>query len=127
MAAVRVLVDTDVLIDYFNTGRFVDVLHAPRGKIYYSVVSRKELLSKPGLTDTERQAIHVELRRFRLVPVTRVIAVRYATVRAAAPGLEREDALIAATAIEKRLPLLTRNWRHFSRVKALSLWTGTEG
>jgi predicted nucleic acid-binding protein len=41
-----------------------------------------------------------------------------------APGLEREDALIAATALDKRLPLLTRNWRHFRRVPGLTLYSG---
>src|SRR5882724_3985294 len=79
-----------------------------RATIYYSVVTRKELSTKPGLKDSERQAILEALSRFRLVPVTRAVAERYALVRRQCSGLEREDALIAATAIEKRLPLMTR-------------------
>jgi hypothetical protein len=62
--------------------------------IYYSVVTRKELLGKPGLKDSERQAIVDALRRFRLVPLTPAIAARYAAVHRNTPGLEREDALI---------------------------------
>ena len=125
MAAVRLLVDTDILIDYFNSGRYSRLLHAPRTTVYYSVVSRKELLTKPGLKDAERRAILEALRRFRLIPVTRGIAARYARVRAQAPRIEREDALIAATAIEKRLPLMTRNWRHFRSVDGLTLFAGS--
>ena len=122
MAAVRILVDTDVFIEYFNAGRYASILHGRRTTIYYSIVTRKELLAKRGLRDSERHAIVDALRRFRLVPLTPAIAARYAAVRRGAPGLEREDALIAATALEKRLPLLTRNWRHFRRVEGLTLY-----
>jgi len=45
-------------------------------------------------------------------------------VRQYGPSLEREDALIAATAIEKRLPLMTRNWRHFRQVAGIRLYSG---
>jgi tRNA(fMet)-specific endonuclease VapC len=124
VAAVRVLVDTDVLIDYFNLGSYSDLLDDPGSRIYYSIVTRKELLAKEGLTDSERQAILVTLRRLRLVPITHAIAARYAAVRRRSPELERADALVAATALEKRLPLLTRNWRHFRRVEGLKLYAG---
>ena len=124
MAAVRILVDTDVFIDYLNAGQYADILDDRQTTIYYSVVTRKELLGKPGLKDSERQAIIDALRRFRLVPLTPAIAARYAAVRRHTPGLEREDALIAATALEKRLPVMTRNWRHFRRVPGLSLYSG---
>ena len=105
MAAVRILVDTDIFIDDFNAGQYAGALDDRPATIYYSVVTRKELLGKPGLKDSERQAI--------------VDAVRRST-----PGLEREDALIAATALDKRLPLMTRNWRHFRRVPGLTLYSG---
>ena len=124
MAALRILVDTDVFSDYFNAGQHADVLDDRRVTIYYSVVSRKELLGKRGLKDSERQAIVDALRGFRLVPLTPAIAARYAAVRQSTPGLEREDALIAATALEKRLPLMTRNWRHFCQVNGLTLYGG---
>ena len=124
MAAVRILVDTDVFIDYFNAGQHAGVLDDRRATIYYSVVTRKELLGKLGLKDSERQAIVDALRRFRLVPLTPAIAARYTAVRRRTPGLERADALIAAKALDKRLPLMTRNWRHFRRVPGLTLYSG---
>jgi hypothetical protein len=124
VARVGILVDTDILIDYFNTGQHAAVLDDPRNRLYYSVVTRKELLTKPGLKDSERQAILEALRGFRLVPVTRAVAARYTAARSRSPRLEREDALIVATAIEKRLPLMTRNWRHFREVEGLTLYGG---
>lgn len=124
MATVRILVDTDVLIDYLNHGRHARLLEDPRSRIYYSVVTRKELLAKEGLREAERRAILEVLARFRLVPITPAIAARYSLVRLQVPGLEREDALIAATALEKRLPLMTRNWRHFRRVAGIRFHAG---
>lgn len=124
MAAVRLLVDTDVLIDYFNMGLHAAVLDSRGREIYYSIVTRKELLAKRGLGHSERRSIVEELRRFRLIPLTPAIATRYALVRQRHRWLEREDALIAATAMVKRLPLMTRDRRHFGRVEGLVLFEG---
>lgn len=123
MAAVRLLVDTDILIDYFNIGRF-SWLDDPQNRIYYSVVTRSELLAKEGLKASEREAIDEALRRFRSVPLGPAIAARYSALRSQYPSLEKEDALIAATALVKGLPLMTRNWKHFRRITGLSLYTG---
>jgi len=127
VAAVRVLVDTDILIDYFNTGAHGGLLGDPRSRIYYSVVTRKELLAKKGLSSAERGAIAEALRRFRLVPLGPAIAGRYWYLRRRYPDLEKEDALIAATALVKNLPLLTGNWKHFRHVAGLALYAGRQG
>ena len=124
MAAVRVLVDTDVLIDYFNAGLHSRLLDDRRNRIYYSVVTRKELLAKEGLRSAERQAIEETLRGFRLVRPDPTITARYSSLRRRYPDLEKEDALIAASALVKRLPLLTRNWRHFRHIAGLRLYAG---
>jgi len=75
VAAVRILVDTDVFIDYFNTGRYTDIRTPGR---------------PPSITPWLR-----------------------------AKSYSAEDALIAATALDKRLPLMTGNWRHFRHVEGL--------
>lgn len=124
MAAVRVHVDTDILIDYINAGRHSRLLDDRRNRIYYSVVTRKELLSKRGLKASDRQAIQEALRRFRLIPLTPTITARYSSLRRRYPDLEKEDALIAATALVKRLPLMTRNWKHFAQIAGLTLYAG---
>jgi hypothetical protein len=61
VAKVKLLVDTDVLIDFLNTG-FLSSLFENQGfEIYYSVVTKKELLSKRGLRESERKAIALML------------------------------------------------------------------
>ncbi len=122
MAKVSVLVDTDVFIDYLNTGRFHTLFDSKRFTVYYSIITKKELLTKPGLRDTEQESILAELSRCRLIPLSDAIAARYSELRRLFPAIEKGDALIAASALVKRLPLLTRNKRHFQMVKELALF-----
>ena len=44
MGKVSLLVDTDIFIDYFNTGRFHALFDSHRFTVYYSVITKKELL-----------------------------------------------------------------------------------
>ncbi|WHZ26960.1 MAG: hypothetical protein OJF51_001756 [Nitrospira sp.] len=122
MAKVSVLIDTDIFIDYFNTGRFSSLFDTARFTVYYSIITKKELLTKSGLRDAERDAILEELRPCRLINLSRSIAARYSGLRRRYPRLEKNDALIAATALVKRPPLVTRNKRHFRIVKNLMLF-----
>ena len=124
MAKVRLLIDTDIFIDYLNAG-FLHQLFEEKGyEVYYSIVTKKELLSKPGLRNSERQAILHTLKKHRLLPLTDSIARTYSDLRRQYPSLEKEDALIAASALSKRLPLLTRNWKHYRAIKGLTLFKG---
>jgi predicted nucleic acid-binding protein len=122
MAKVSVLVDTDVFIDYLNTGRFSSVFDSSVFTVYYSIVTKKELLTKLGLRETEREAIVTELSRCRLIGLSNSITARYSNLRRQYPSLDKADALIAATALVKRLPLVTRNKRHFRIVEDLPLF-----
>ena len=121
--APALLIDTDIWIDYFNTGQFSRYFEKPY-QVYYSVITRKELLAKRGLKDSERRAITRELARHREVRVDRRIAESYGVLRRSYPVLEKEDALIAATAIVKRFPLFTQNWKHYRGIHRLRLFTG---
>jgi predicted nucleic acid-binding protein len=122
MAKISVLVDTDIFIDYFNASRFHALFDSARFTVYYSIITKKELLGKPGLRDSERESILVELTRCRLIPLSDSIAARYSDLRHLHPSLDKGDALIAATALVKRLPLMTRNKRHFQMVAGLTLF-----
>jgi predicted nucleic acid-binding protein len=122
MAKVSVLVDTDIFIDYFNTGRFHALFDSTRFAVYYSIITKKELLAKPGLRDNERESILAELTRCRLIPLSNSITAHYSDLGRRFPTLTRGDALIAATALVKQLPLVTRNKRHFRVVKDLVLF-----
>jgi len=122
MAKISLLVDTDIFIDYFNTSRFNALFDSTRFTVYYSIITKKELLTKPGLRDSERESILVELSRCRLIPLSDSIAARYSDLRHRFPSLDKGDTLIAATALVKRLPLMTRNKRHFQMVTGLTLF-----
>ena len=122
MAKISVLVDTDIFIDYFNANRFHALFDSSRFTLYYSIITKKELLTKSGLRDNERESILSELRRCRLIALSNSITARYSDLRFRHPSLEKGDALIAATALVKHLPLMTRNKRHFRMVSGLTLF-----
>ncbi len=122
MAKISLLLDTDIFIDYFNTGRFHALFDSNRFTVYYSAITKKELLTKPGLRDNERAAILAELAQCRLITLSDSITTRYSDLRRRHPSLEKGDALIAATALVKHLPLMTRNKHHFRIVPGLILF-----
>ena len=115
------LVDTDILIAYLNRRSYRSYLENPLNRIYYSAITKKELLSKPGLKASERQAILSLLRRFRLLRIDQTVANEYSRLRTNYASLAKGDALIAASALVRRMPLLTQNLRHFRRVRGLVL------
>jgi predicted nucleic acid-binding protein len=122
MAKISLLLDTDIFIDYFNTGRFHALFDSNSFTLYYSIVTKKELLTKPGLRENEREAILDELSRCRLIALSESITARYSELRRQHLSLDKGDALIAATALAKHLPLMTRNKRHFRMVTGLTLF-----
>ena len=124
MAESALLVDTDVLIDYLKGIRAARaVLDSGRLEIYYSSWTRKELLSKGGLAESERQEIEELLVRFRIVLVGDAIAEKYWLLldKYKSRGLRQADAIIAATAWQKQLPLLTRNQKHFKFIEEIKV------
>ena len=126
MGKISLLIDTDVFIDYFNTGRFSNIVENKSFVIYYSAVTRKELLSKKGLKTLEREAILLTLGNSRRIRIDNSIALKYSELRKLYPQLGKEDVLIAATAIIKKLPLVTRNYKHYRKIKELILFVAPE-
>ena len=107
------LVDTDVFIDHLRGAR---ELKPGRHRIHYSVITRCELLSGAvGSVLVQRL-----LDPFRELTVDRDVAERAGRIRRET-GIATPDALIAATAIEYHLALVTRNRRHFEPVKQLRM------
>ena len=67
----QLLVDTDIRIAYLNRRAYRSYLESARYRVYYSAVTKKELLSKRGQKTSERQAIFTLLKRFRLIRIDR--------------------------------------------------------
>lgn len=119
---VSLLIDTNIFVDYFRLRLFRKLLTSSRFQIFYSAVTKKELLSKPGLSRAEEKSIRKFLKRFRIIPLDQRILITYSELRERHPTLEKEDCLIAPTAITGNLTLVTHNYKHFRPVKGLRLY-----
>ncbi len=112
------LLDTNVLIGHLQTG---ELNHAPKDTHFtISVITEAELFRLPGLGEKELEHIADLLTICKGIPVDSAIARK-----AAALGRTRKtkmlDLLIAATAIEHRLTLITKNLRDFKFIPGLTL------
>lgn len=107
------LVDTDVFVDHL---RGAVELRPRKHRLHFSVVTRAELVAGTSATDSVTRI----LAPFRELPVDRTIAERAGRIRRET-GVRLPDALIAATALEHRLGLVSRNTRDFEGVRGLRL------
>jgi predicted nucleic acid-binding protein len=98
------LVDTDIFVDHL---RGALRMQQGRERILYSVVTRYELFAGRGMDEETIQRL---LEPFEEVPVDRPVAERAGRLRRSS-GLRTPDALIAASALERQLVLVTRNPR----------------
>jgi tRNA(fMet)-specific endonuclease VapC len=131
---VRYLVDTDWLIDA-AIGRPVAVRTLARLRVHglaVSIVSVAEIYEGAfGTPDPEGTL--AEFREFlggyAILPLTDPVAERFARMRASLRErgqlIADMDLLIAATAADGDLVLVTRNVRHFERISGLDLYQPT--
>jgi predicted nucleic acid-binding protein len=119
------LVDTDVLIwhlrGYPQATRRLDEL----GSLTLSAVSYLEVLqgmrNKAELVAVKKMLQH---RAATLLPISEAITQRAIDLMEAmtlSHGLQMGDALIAATALDRALPVLTANVKHFGAVPGLKV------
>jgi predicted nucleic acid-binding protein len=113
---VDLLVDTDVFVDHLRGAhRFRLGDH----HVSYSVITRCELFAGHAV---EEGRVARLLAPFQELGVDRVVAERAGRLRRART-IRVPDALIAATALEHGLTLLTRNQRDFGTVPGLAVRT----
>lgn len=118
----KYLIDTSIIIDYLRdhqpTVEIVDMLLNKNNQFYISVLTQAELYSglstkKPSL----KQALATLTVSFKKIPLDEMTAVEGGYLKRNFQ-VTLFDALIAATAINNRMTLLTRD-RDFSRIKKL--------
>ncbi len=117
----RLLIDTDVLIEYLRgRDRAVEYLEGLHADLYVSVVSIAELFA--GVRGEEEEAsLKQFLLTFTVLPVTQKVAQLgglYRREYRTSPGTTGiADALIAATAEDSGAGLVSFNRRHFPMVE----------
>jgi len=109
----ELLIDTDVFVDHIRGARSI----SPAMRGWYSVITRCELFAGD---ERDEPAVQAVLAPHREIGVEREVAEHAGKLRRTA-GLSTPDALIAATALERDLVLVTRNRRDFERVPGLRL------
>jgi len=120
---IAVLVDTDVLIWHLRGYAQATLKLDQIDSLALSAVSYLELLQ--GMRNkTELAALRkmLERRGANTLPLTEAITRRACVLMESltmSHGLQMGDALIAATALEHRLPLLTGNVKHFAAIEHL--------
>jgi predicted nucleic acid-binding protein len=127
------LIDSDWLIDYMTaqpTARELLESLADEG-VSLSVITSMEIyegFESGRHTETARSAFDFLLEEWPLLPVSAAVALRCARLR---DGLRRQgkrvtrralDLLIAATALEHALTLVTRNTRDYDDIPGLDLY-----
>ena len=112
---VEILLDTDIFIDHLRGARAIAKTSI---SFAYSVITRTELLAGRASGETIIRALLAPMRE---VVVDRAIAERAGLLRRGLNVLT-PDALIAATALELRIPLMTRNRRDFERIPDLKIY-----
>jgi predicted nucleic acid-binding protein len=109
-----ILIDTDILVDHLRGAR---PLHLPHTDVRISVITRSELFAGARADETKLRSL---LTLFQEIALDRTIAERGGRIRRYA-GIPLPDALIAATALERGLEIMTRNRRHFERVDGVTI------
>ena len=113
---------TELLLD---TNAVITVLHGdpskllPSGRYFVSVITELELLSYPSITKAEEARIHDLILPEVVIELDQAIKAATVSVRKK-HRLKLPDAIIAATASTRNLPLVT-NDQHFQRIRKLTL------
>jgi predicted nucleic acid-binding protein len=106
------LVDTDVFVDHL---RGAAALKAGRNRVFYSIVTRCELLAGRA---SQEEPVRQLLSAFSELVIDGAVAESAGRIRRQT-GIPLPDAIIAASAIEFDMPVVTRDRRDFERVRGL--------
>ena len=118
-----IFVDTNIIVDCLrNYSPAVDYIESlMENEVLFSAITESELLAGRENNDAQkREALLHFLHGWRKVEVTNAIAVRAGDMSRMC-GLDIPDAIIAASALLSNSMLVTRNVKHFQKVKELRI------
>ena len=119
MTAKSVVFDTNIIIGILN-GDIPPESMLPFGSVFISTMTTMEVFALSGMYIDEELRIRRLLRAMQSVPVSESIAER-AGFLAKTRKKDRIDVVIAATALELSMPLVTRNTKDFQRIPGLRI------
>lgn len=125
-----VLLDTDIIIDFLRHHKqriknIFEKIETKRTSALISIVSVIELYSGKDSKNKEKEYILINLLSFlEIIPIDINLA-RSAGLIKQEFNLNLADSIIAATAIEKKVPLFTFNTKHFKTITNLNLYSST--
>lgn len=122
-ASTRYLVDTGVFILYIREHpQALTFFRETTADIYYSRMTRKELL-RPPISTREKEKTLTFLQQYRIVNPDPSIAEGFSALLHKYTYLKDHlaDALIAATAWKKGMTVVTTNPRHFEPVEEIAV------
>lgn len=129
--ATKVLLDSDILSLYFKKDPLV--LSAAQDYLLdnffftFSIITRFEILRGLKARNASRQMIAFDsfCKNNEILELDDAVVVRaadiYSTLHKTGQLVGDADILIAATALEHNLPLVTNNQNHFNRISGLQL------
>ncbi len=122
MSGNEVLIDTNIALYVLNGDREAALLIAD-SEVYIPYIVRMEILSQQGLSKSDIKAIEYFLSDYPVIDLTKEILEDAITLRRAS-RLKLPDAIIAATAKLKGIPLVTsdRDFERLSDVITLLLY-----
>ena len=122
-----ILIDTDILIDFANNDIIAQELlvqESQKSLLTISIITKLELMV--GCRNKrELESLEKFLKQFIILQLNQQISVRAEQLinyYYLSHGLLIPDALISATAIEYKIPLLSKNQRDYRFISELKLW-----
>lgn len=126
----KILVDTDILIDYSKGfGQKLEDLFSDqlKGRVELNVcpVNLAEFLNNEQLKDGRKlDQAHEFLGLFGVTDITKSVGIRAGEIMRIKQSDYLGDALVAAVCLEKKMAFLTRNKKHFRLVEGMKFVDG---
>ena len=122
MSVAKVVVHTDVILEYLRGTRRPTALRRAMGTFFcYTTVFNAVQLFALLRTPHERKAAEDAMSAMKLLGLNPKNAMRYGDLFAAHPRLRPMDLLVAGLCLESGLPLLTDRGKDFRGIRGLTI------
>lgn len=122
MSVAKVVVHTDVILEYLRATRRPTTLRRAMGVFFcYTTVFNAVQVFALLRTPHERKAAEDALSAMKLLGLNPKNSMRYGDLFAAHPRLRATDLLVAGLCLESGLPLLTDRGKDFRGIRGLTI------